>query len=86
MPPPHSKVLTASVSLPAGSSGSSGGSGIEKHSALSPGASGGSLPPMHMLHERLSSGQLPPLQMPALSASWPPIGGMTSPGLMSPGN
>ena len=40
---------------------------------------------MQMLQERLSTGQLPPLQMPPLSASWPPIGGMTSPGLMSPG-
>ena len=46
---------------------------------------GGSLPPMQMLQDRLSSGPLPPLQMPSLSASWPPIGGMTSPGLMSPG-
>lgn len=40
---------------------------------------------MHMLQERLGSVALPPLQMPALSASWPPIGGMISPGLSSPG-
>ncbi len=43
---------------------------------------------MHLLQERLSSGQmsLSPLQMPSLSASWPPMGGVTSPGgLTSPG-
>ena len=39
--PPHSKVLTASVSVPVGSGSSGTGSGVlEKHSALSPGALG----------------------------------------------